>query len=71
MADLNANKEQWKVHIVERERFLGSVIKETKFFNNKQDADTFVKQFNKNYGIGTFYRSTLATYAEPPVLVLG
>lgn len=36
----------WRVDIMEYERGWGSRLDETKYFDNKPEADAFVKKFN-------------------------
>ena len=47
MAEVKLNKPLYQVNIVERERGWGSKVDETKFFDNKEEAEQFVINFNK------------------------
>ncbi len=38
--------ELWRVDIIERERGWGSKIDETKYFDNKPEAEKFVRKYN-------------------------
>ena len=38
--------ETWKVEIIESERGWGQKVEEVKFFDNQQEAEAFVQEFN-------------------------
>lgn len=45
MPELNLG-ETWKVEIIESERGWGQKVEEVKFFDNQQEAEAFVQEFN-------------------------
>lgn len=41
-------KYRWKVIIIESERGWGQKVDDVKFFDNEEEADEFVKEYNKD-----------------------
>jgi hypothetical protein len=64
---MQQNISRWRVNIIESERGWGQRVDETKLFDSREQADSFVAQFNARNN-----RSTVPgwyMYAEKPVQV--